>query len=371
MISSESTFRILSLCARDAGTPAVYESLRTSIELLASWDALIADAEEHGLDPLLLMHLREAAIDLPPLVKTRLQTRCVQHGHAYAVRTRVTAEAIATLRDAGIPVLVLKGAALAHLVYREPMLRPMRDVDLLVRRDDGQRAWRCLQEIGFSCVGGPREAAYHHLQPVAKTVDGAMVTIEIHHELLRATPFVAPVTYDHVARRAQPFHWNGTEYLTLSREDMLWHVYAHAFVINVLRPGIRLISIADLVSLTEAWTAELDWERVEHEYGRAFRALLRIHQLTPWSPRVLEKLGGDGSTGAARVRPIASSVEWRGALTADVWWPPEWWFGMRYGSGSRITRLWHRAVAHPACVMIVAGQTTRRRLMKKLSAVRT
>ena len=34
---------------------------------------------------------------------------------------------------------------------------------------------------------------------------------------------------------------------TLGREDMLWHVYAHAFVISTLRPGaIRLLSITDL-----------------------------------------------------------------------------------------------------------------------------
>jgi hypothetical protein len=33
-----------------------------------------------------------------------------------------------------VPFLVLKGPALAHLVYGDPRTRPMRDVDLLIRK---------------------------------------------------------------------------------------------------------------------------------------------------------------------------------------------------------------------------------------------
>ena len=43
------------------------------------------------------------------------------------------------MAQAGVPFLVLKGAALAHLVYGDPRLRPMRDVDLLIRKADGRR----------------------------------------------------------------------------------------------------------------------------------------------------------------------------------------------------------------------------------------
>ena len=61
------------------------------------------------------------------------------------------------------------------------------------------------------------------------------------------TPVVQPRGYDDLIGRSQPFDWAGMTYRTLGREDMLWHVYAHAFVINTLRPGaIRLLSVADL-----------------------------------------------------------------------------------------------------------------------------
>jgi Uncharacterised nucleotidyltransferase len=53
------------------------------------------------------------------------------------------------MAQAGVPLLVLKGAALAQLVYEDPRLRPMRDVDLLVRKTDARRALDVLMRCGF------------------------------------------------------------------------------------------------------------------------------------------------------------------------------------------------------------------------------
>ena len=102
-------------------------------------------------------------------------------------------------------------------------------------------------------------------------------------------------------------------YRTLGCEDMLWHVYAHAFVINTLRPGaIRLLSVADLVHATEAWIDRIDWARLRRQYGRLLRALHVLHDLVPWSPHVAEVLlvhrspKGGGGREQVRVRPPPS-----------------------------------------------------------------
>ena len=116
------------------------------------------------------------------------------------------------------------------------------------------------------------------------------------------TPFVEPRDYDDLIRRSQPFEWDGMSCQTLGCEDMLWHVYAHAFVINTLRPGaIRLLSVADLVHATEAWIDRIDWERLRRKYGgRLLRALHVLHDLVPWSPHVAEVSARTG--GAPRHR---------------------------------------------------------------------
>jgi hypothetical protein len=362
MTSIDATFRILALCARVPGSGSVSERLLRDTTALASWDALLHHAEDHGLEPLLRAHLLAAGISAPTSVTDHLRTRWMQHAHACAVRTRVIAGVLSAMEREAIPLLMLKGAALAHVVYGNPLLRPMRDVDALVRARDARRAREVLKACGFSVTGPPVPPDHHHVRGMSTTVDGATVTIELHSRLLQPTPLLRPVEYDDVCRDAQPFEWSGREVRTLGREDMLWHVYAHAFAINVTRPAIRLISVADLVTLTEAWIDAIDWENVRRRYGRVWRALPLLHHLTPWSPRVLEKLRWDVGEVPDGVRPVAARLAWSADACRDVVWPPEWWLRVRYGIRGRAHWAWSRVVGHPIRLLISAARSARRRL---------
>lgn len=72
-------------------------------------------------------HLQAAGVDVPPAIHQQ-----------------------------GSDELVLKGAAMAHLVYPQPVLRPMRDLDLLVRAEEVYRAYALLPEIGAEPAPRPR-----------------------------------------------------------------------------------------------------------------------------------------------------------------------------------------------------------------------
>ncbi|MBN2829208.1 MAG: nucleotidyltransferase family protein [Candidatus Cloacimonetes bacterium] len=58
-----------------------------------------------------------------------------------------------TLLDAfsrnNIDCILLKGAALITSYYGEPALRPMNDLDILVRREDAQKAFSLMEELGW------------------------------------------------------------------------------------------------------------------------------------------------------------------------------------------------------------------------------
>ena len=69
-------------------------------------------------------------------------------------RLELLRSVVAQLREAGIPSLMLKGAALSLAFYRDPGLRPMRDVDLLVPKERSADAARKLVELGFKPEGG-------------------------------------------------------------------------------------------------------------------------------------------------------------------------------------------------------------------------
>jgi hypothetical protein len=362
---SDSTFRFLSLCTQRPGSVAVGRHLPPALAAVPSSDELATAAEQHGLEPLVLAHIERTGLAMPADLGARLRARRTQHAHAAAVRARVAADVVQAMAQAGLPFIVLKGAALAHLVYGDPRLRPMRDVDLLIPKADVGRALDVLMSCGFAPCGTAVPSRHHHVQGMAKTRDGATVTIELHHELMVRTPFVEPRGYDDLIRRSQPFEWNGTTCRTLGCEDMLWHVYAHAFVINTLRPGaIRLLSVADLVHTTEAWIDRIDWSRLRQRYARLLRALHVLHDLVPWSPHVAEVLREQVARPATTVRayPIDSDPEWSVGLIPDVLWPPEWWFRMRYGVTAWPRWVWFRVVGHPARLALSAGRAVMTRL---------
>ena len=361
---SDGAFQFLSLCTQRPGSAPIAERLPSALSAVASFDELAIAAEQHGMEPLVLAHIERTGLTIPADLRARLRARRTQHAHAAAVRARVVSGVFGAMAHAGAPFLVLKGAALAHLVYGDTRLRPMRDVDLLIRKADAGRALDVLGRCGFRPGGAVVPSCHHHMQGMARTTQGATVTIELHHELMVRTPFVESRGYDEVIRRSQPFDWAGVTYRTLGCEDMLWHVYAHAFVINTLRPGaIRLLSVADLAHATEAWIDRIEWDRVRRQYGRLLRALHVLNDLVPWSPHVAEVLREHARPATTvRAYPIDSNPDWSSALIPDVLWPPEWWFRMRYGVTAWPRWVWFRVVGHPACLALSAQRAVLTRL---------
>jgi len=363
---SDGAFRFLALCGQPPGSPATAQRLAAALSTVPSVDELANAAEQHGMEPLVLAHIERTGLSIPDDLRSRLVARRTQHAHAGAVRARVVADVGRAMAQAEVPFLVLKGAALAHKVYGDPRHRPMRDVDLLIRKADAERALDVLTRCGFKPGGTAIPSNHHHLQEMARTTEGATVTIELHHELMVRTPFVEARDYDDLIGRSQSFDWNGRSFQTLGCEDMLWHVHAHAFVINTLRPGaIRLLSVSDLVHATEAWIDRIDWAQLQRQDGgRLLRALQVLQDLVPWSPHVAAVLSEQAGRPATPVRayPIDSDPDWSMALVPDVFWPPEWWFRMRYGITTWSRWVWFRGVGHPARLVISAGRAVMTRL---------
>lgn len=54
------------------------------------------------------------------------------------------------LNNGRIKVMVLKGASLAETVYKNPVLRPMSDLDLLIREKNLGEVERKLLDLGYS-----------------------------------------------------------------------------------------------------------------------------------------------------------------------------------------------------------------------------
>jgi hypothetical protein len=366
MSASAAVFQALALCTQRPGGGLVDAALSAAVARL-TLGALAEAAESHLLEPLLFAHVRAARVAADASSLDQLRARYVQHAHACAVRTRVMGEALDAMHRSRVRLLVLKGAALAGEVYADPRLRPMRDVDLLVHPDDLRRAHDVLCRGGFTTGGVMPLPWHHHLPGLSRTVDGATIIIELHHQMLPATPFIAPLTYRDLASASRPIGIGGVEARAPGWEDMLWHVYAHGFAVNTLRPGLlRLISLADVVHATEAWADLIDWDRVRARYPRLVPALSLVSCVVPWSHTVEAHLGDCVPLSKWPVDPVPSSSALTSALRADVLWPAEWWFRMRYGISGLPAWVWYRLAGHPAACVVSAARSVANQLSRRL-----
>ncbi len=147
---------------------------------------------------------------LPSEIATALAESYAASAAASVGRYRQLAEVCRALSAAGVPTLVLKGAALARGVYADPALRPFTDLDLLVHEADMPRAHIALAGLGYEIAGGPPTEAdrtWRHgrgyFDPVRRRVPVDM------HWRYAGYPLTIPLEYDAVFARAETLDIEG------------------------------------------------------------------------------------------------------------------------------------------------------------------
>ena len=225
------------------------------------WRRLLELAAWHRMLPLLWHHLsvRSTGLQPPDEVAAALK-QAARESTARNLNLGVELDrALAVLEAEDVPVILLKGAALVETVYPHLGLRPMVDLDLLVRRADVDRAHAAVLGLGYSVYGGRLHrddeawlAAMHHHLPLVKA-EGA-VMIELHHQLLVDRPEfdVASLWERAVPGTRPPAH------LLPAPEDLLLHVAAHFALDRMNRELCALGQLADLVRIAQHW--EIDWD---------------------------------------------------------------------------------------------------------------
>jgi hypothetical protein len=346
------------------------------------WESLPSQAETHGLGPLLYKHLKATDALVPIEVWRELKGLFLRHRHANAVRGCALGEILSAYQAEGIQALVLKGAALAKLVYPEPGLRPMRDVDLLVSKADAPRAQEVLVELGYDTdpkATGMLPPDHHHMPIAARQIEGMTVSVEVHDDIFPDTRHYRPKRLEDLVDEGIPFQVDGVEATTLGYEDMLWHVYRHACGPPLLLSRLRLVHMADMVSLVEKYTDQIDWDRLKRQYLQVYNVLPLLHFLTPWSAEALSELPfeipaepGDVGLefqGWPRDRLVGRHEGVRWEVLKDTLSPPEWWLRLFYGVGGEGSWLWNRWVRHPLHVLEWVGHYAKKSLTGRFAEI--
>lgn len=220
-----------------------------------------------------------------------------------------------SFHHAGIPTLLLKGAALILLHYKDPGLRPMVDFDILVPTAKAAAAIKMLSELGwastvtrlkgFSEIGSltrlgwtpnirPTEEftqTYFSVRHAHEFVGPAGHVCDLHWHLFQGS---ANLDADHE-------FWQGAVGTTVGRvptfalnpTDLLFHVCVHGAKWNSVPPLRWLADAATIMSTSEA---EINWDRLialARQHGQVLPlrhalAYLRRHLYLPVPSAVLK-----------------------------------------------------------------------------------
>lgn len=175
------------------------------------WAGVLPLLRQHRLSAFVYAKLRRSSLwpDLPAAVRHELGEDFQQITiRAYRMEDEL-ARVVQALAVAGIPVLLLKGAALGRTVYGSPAERPVSDFDLLVPRSAMQAACLALQTRSYQAAGlywlAQQQQRYRAELPLLRTEeDGFRLMIELHWALLEAPFYMDHIPAAEVWHGAQP-----------------------------------------------------------------------------------------------------------------------------------------------------------------------
>jgi hypothetical protein len=272
-------------------TVAQHQLLRAALladvaDVRASLDAWKSHVDIEAIDagsmrllPLLYRNLTRLGIDDPLLPRLKGVYRQVWFRNQLILEHGV--RALRTLSAAGIPSLVLKGAALVSTAYAEPALRPMEDFDLLVAREQFPRAVHVLLADGWSFHPPLPDPEPHFVfqHAIGFRRDGGG-ELDLHWSAT-GLPFDLDDTH------TQPLRIGGEETRMLAPADQLLQICAHATLLNPHIPPIRWAADAFLLLAQHGVRGPQPppWYAIApHEHTKAVAAATALHAVCafPW-----------------------------------------------------------------------------------------
>lgn len=170
--------------------------------------------------------------------------------------------------------VVLKGAVLAFIAYPDSSLRPVSDLDLLVRRESLEKALKLIGDAGFRC---PERFEFANPLIIKDSVvpgeeislplekPGTQALIEVHTQLESAEPWF-PVSIEKVWEHIEETDWNDVCIPILDVHEFLFHLVLHLSRGHYFSLGLR--ALLDVHLWVELQEKRLDWQWIRNESVR-------------------------------------------------------------------------------------------------------
>ena len=221
----------------------------------AAW---LAWLDAHRLAPAAARVLADSP--LPDHARAHLDAAYAQARAQWLLRKTALRRFLALMaREPALPVILLKGAALALTLYDDPATRPMNDIDLLVGPEHLAQVIARMRGAGYEerSLGAGDDVGYLHHFIFSDPATG------VRFELHRTLPLL-PAGDDALAwflKRTQSRQLGDLAFLAFTPEAQILHLAAHAVLEHGGAQGALGVWFYDIHQLIRRWGETMAWEQ--------------------------------------------------------------------------------------------------------------
>ncbi len=227
------------------------------------WNQLGRRIFQHKIAPLVYRNLSKdkRLSQIPDMLSQDMRLEYFQCSLNNTRRYYELSKILKSAEENNIPIIVLKGAVLAGLVYSSYALRPMDDIDLLIKPEDIRETNNMLIQLGWKCKirDGLLEILNQQGQDIKYVKDDIFLDV---HTALKELPIS-----DYWAN-SQCKGIASLKMRILSYEDILihlcLHIYRH-FQMHILLGNFgitEIIKLYDVVLLLRNFRNEINWDYI-------------------------------------------------------------------------------------------------------------
>jgi len=248
----------------------IFEAERVGLD----WSVFLENARENGVSALVYSKLNEIKEDCPN-IPSKVFAELKKDYYLNATKNTLIFEelgkALEAFKKLRLKVIVLKGAALAEKVYGNIALRPMSDIDLLVKEEDMMNVNEQLKTLDYR----PTDASVDDIDFSSsylttldyRTSSEKSPSFHIHWHFVNSTipneSYIRNIKIDNIWRDAEETRIADVETLVMAPHHLLIHLSEHA--LRVTHSLSKLSLLCDINEAVNFYQERLDWGRLIDE----------------------------------------------------------------------------------------------------------
>lgn len=234
---------------------------RASSPQAEDWGRLLAQADAEQVEGLLYEKLRHTP-KIPEAVLFELKASLMTDALASMTFDAEARTLLGILDQLEIPALLLKGTALAHWAYCQPLHRACGDVDILVpTRQDAERLAEALCNSGCQRAASSGELVAFEIMCRRQVAPDWLLEIDIHWRLVNSMLFAQRLSFDELMQESVAIPALGDNARGLGPVHAMLHAAMHRSRNLTNGVGDRLKWLYDFVALERHMGAP-DWDHL-------------------------------------------------------------------------------------------------------------